>query len=135
MTKLLFIITRKMNPQKNTKEAAETLGVSLRRVQQLIKSGVIPATKFGRDYLIDEADLSKVRVYAKRGRPKKETGDRETRETGNKSLENLTKPQIQAEKSESEIASQNFTKLYISPQLQERDLSDISDLLEPFPAQ
>jgi excisionase family DNA binding protein len=55
-----------------TKDAAEKLGVSLRRVQQLVESGTLPAQKIGRDYLIQEKDLSKVTIHGKAGRPKKE---------------------------------------------------------------
>lgn len=54
-----------------TKEVAEKLGVSLRRVQAMIGSGRLPATKFGRDYMIREADL-KVVENRKVGRPKKD---------------------------------------------------------------
>jgi excisionase family DNA binding protein len=53
-----------------TKEAADRLGVSVRRVQALITSGTLPAQKFGRDYLIDESDLQLVE-NRKPGRPPK----------------------------------------------------------------
>lgn len=53
-----------------TKEVAEKLGVSLRRVQAMIEAGRLPATKFGRDYMIKEADLKLVKDR-KVGRPKK----------------------------------------------------------------
>ncbi len=55
-----------------TKEAAEKLGISLRRVQQLIEIGTLPAKRIGRDYLIQEKDLSKITIHGKRGRPRKE---------------------------------------------------------------
>jgi excisionase family DNA binding protein len=55
-----------------TKEAAERLGISLARVQQLIHSGRLPAQKFGRDLQIREGDLAKV-ADRKVGRPRKET--------------------------------------------------------------
>jgi excisionase family DNA binding protein len=61
-----------MNNLIGTKEASEKLGVSLRRVQQLIESGTLLAQKIGRDYLIQEKDLSKVTIHGKPGRPKKE---------------------------------------------------------------
>ncbi len=67
---LCFII-EEMNKLIGTKEAAEKLGVSLRRVQQLIELGTLPAQRIGRDYLIQLKDLSKVTIYGKRGRPKK----------------------------------------------------------------
>jgi excisionase family DNA binding protein len=53
-----------------TKEVAERLGVKVRMVQLLIQSGRLPATKFGRDYMIKEGDLKLVE-YRKVGRPKK----------------------------------------------------------------
>jgi excisionase family DNA binding protein len=55
----------------STKEAAEKLGVSLRRVQQLITEGTLKANKVGRDYVITEKDLECVKVYKKPGRPPK----------------------------------------------------------------
>ncbi len=57
----------------NTKEVAEKLNVSLRRVQQLITEGTLPANKVGRDYVILEKHLKKVVVYGKPGRPPKES--------------------------------------------------------------
>lgn len=60
----------------NTKEAAEKLNISLRRVQQMITSGTLPAQKVGRDYIILEADLDKVKTYGKPGRPLKEKADK-----------------------------------------------------------
>ena len=55
----------------STKEAAERLGVSVLRVQQLIWAERLPAQKVGRDYLIDEADLKLVE-NRKPGRPPKQ---------------------------------------------------------------
>ena len=55
-----------------TKEVAEKLGVSLRRVQAMIESGRLPATKFGRDYMIRKTDL-KIVENRKVGRPKKDS--------------------------------------------------------------
>jgi len=54
-----------------TKEAAEKLGITPRRVLALIEVGKLPASKFGRDYMIKEADLKLVEDR-KVGRPKKE---------------------------------------------------------------
>jgi excisionase family DNA binding protein len=54
-----------------TKQAAERLGITPRRVQALIEAGRLPAQKFGRDYQIKEADLKLVKDR-KVGRPKKE---------------------------------------------------------------
>ncbi len=54
-----------------TKETAEKLGVSVRRVQAMITSGNLPATKLGRDYVVKESDLLLVEDR-KPGRPSKE---------------------------------------------------------------
>lgn len=53
-----------------TKEVAEKLGITIRRVQALVTSGRLPAVKFGRDYMIKENDLRLVKDR-KVGRPKK----------------------------------------------------------------
>lgn len=55
-----------------TKETAEKLGVSVRRVQAMITDGSLPATKFGRDYVIKESDLKLVKDR-KPGRPSKKS--------------------------------------------------------------
>jgi excisionase family DNA binding protein len=54
----------------STKEAAEKLGVSTLRVQQLIWGGRLPAHKIGRDYVIQVSDLKLV-ADRKAGRPRK----------------------------------------------------------------
>jgi excisionase family DNA binding protein len=59
-----------------TKEVAERLSVSVRRVHALIQDGRLHAEKFGRDYMIKEEDLKSVEDR-KPGRPPKakaETG-------------------------------------------------------------
>ena len=43
--------------QLTTSEAAKRLGLSRVRITQLIKAGVIKATRFGQVYQIKEADL------------------------------------------------------------------------------
>jgi excisionase family DNA binding protein len=53
-----------------TKEAAERLGITRRRVVALVTAGRLPATKFGRDYMIREKDLKLVESR-KVGRPRK----------------------------------------------------------------
>jgi excisionase family DNA binding protein len=53
----------------STKQAAERLGVSMLRVQQLIRAGRLPAEKVGRDYVILEKDLQLV-LTRKPGRPR-----------------------------------------------------------------
>jgi excisionase family DNA binding protein len=52
-----------------TKEVAERLKVSVRRVHALIEAERLPAQKYGRDYLIDEKDLKLVE-NRKPGRPR-----------------------------------------------------------------
>jgi excisionase family DNA binding protein len=53
-----------------TKEASERLAISQQRIQALIKIGRLPAEKVGRDWLIKEADLERVR-NRQIGRPRK----------------------------------------------------------------
>jgi excisionase family DNA binding protein len=60
-----------MGAKLTTKEAAERLGVNASRVRQLILAGKLPSEKFGRDRMIDEDDLSKVKTYGTVGRPPK----------------------------------------------------------------
>jgi excisionase family DNA binding protein len=55
-----------------TKEAAEKLGVSVRRVRALITEGKLKAHQLGREYAIEESALSPVKIYGKSGRPSKE---------------------------------------------------------------
>lgn len=56
-----------------TTEAAARLKLSMKRVQQLIEAGMLPAIKPARDYLIDENDLKLVENRPRPGRrwPKK----------------------------------------------------------------
>jgi excisionase family DNA binding protein len=56
----------------STKQVAEKLGVSLRRVQAMITAGKLPAEKLGRDYFVREEDLKLVTVYGRAGRPPKQ---------------------------------------------------------------
>jgi excisionase family DNA binding protein len=53
-----------------TAEAAERLGISVRRVQQLVQDGRLPAKEFGGTFMIEEKDLKLVRER-KPGRPRK----------------------------------------------------------------
>ena len=53
-----------------TAQAAKQLGISVRRVQELISTGRLPAQQFGRTYVVDEADLKLVEDR-KPGRPRK----------------------------------------------------------------
>jgi excisionase family DNA binding protein len=53
-----------------TAQAAERLGISVRRVQQLVKDGRLPAEQFGGALMIREEDL-KLIENRKVGRPRK----------------------------------------------------------------
>jgi excisionase family DNA binding protein len=53
-----------------TREVAERLNVSLRRVRALIEAGKLPSQQLGRDHLIKESDLKLVKDR-KPGRPAK----------------------------------------------------------------
>lgn len=54
----------------SSKEAAEKLGISIRRVQALITDGRLPARKIGNSYVVNEKDLELVRERTP-GRPSK----------------------------------------------------------------
>ena len=56
----------------STAEAAERLNISVRRVQQLVKAGRLPATIFGGALMIQAKDL-KLIADRKPGRPPKKT--------------------------------------------------------------
>jgi excisionase family DNA binding protein len=56
-----------------TKEVSARLGVTIQRVQAMIRDGRLPATKLGRDYVIKEQDLKLV-ADRKPGRPRKQQG-------------------------------------------------------------
>lgn len=57
-----------------TRQAAEKLGISIRRINALIQSGQLAAEKFGPINMIDEADLKLVEDR-KPGRPPKAKAD------------------------------------------------------------
>jgi excisionase family DNA binding protein len=59
-----------MPEELTTKQVAQLLGVSTRRVLQLIHAGRLPAEKHGRDWAIRASDLELVKVR-KPGRPQK----------------------------------------------------------------
>lgn len=52
--------------QVTTAEAGEILGITRRRVRQLIQAGQLTATKIGRDWLLGKAEVEQ---FAKRRRP------------------------------------------------------------------
>jgi excisionase family DNA binding protein len=66
----------------NTTDAAQRLGISVRRVLALIEEGKLRAQKVGRDYAIEEGALEGVKVYGKAGRPPKATPAANERATG-----------------------------------------------------
>ena len=56
-----------------TAQAAERLGVTIRRVQAMIKAGRIKTAKVGQIHLIHPRELEKPEVKSRKpGRPKKE---------------------------------------------------------------
>jgi excisionase family DNA binding protein len=58
--------------QLSTIQAAELLGVSTRRVQALISTGLLNANKMGRDWLISEAEVQRFAQHERKaGRPSK----------------------------------------------------------------
>jgi excisionase family DNA binding protein len=61
-----------------TIQAAKTLGVTKARVLALIWEGRLPAAKFGNQYMIDPADLAKVKDRPT-GRPPKAKGEKAKR--------------------------------------------------------
>jgi excisionase family DNA binding protein len=62
----------------STTEAAAVLGVSVRRVRQLIAEGKISAHHLGRDYAIEESALVQVKVYGRAGRPPRTENGKDT---------------------------------------------------------
>jgi len=62
----------------NTYQAAEFLGLSVRRIQALLSLGVIKADKIGRDWMISEEELQKFKQIDRTvGRPKKKRLEQE----------------------------------------------------------
>jgi len=55
----------------SAKDAAEKLGVSDRRIRQMIKDGKIKAVNVAGGYVIEESELENVKIYGKAGRPRK----------------------------------------------------------------
>jgi excisionase family DNA binding protein len=71
LRQILFLAIMSRMRLLNTAEVAEKLGVSVRRVRQLISEGKISAHNLGRDYAIEESALTQVKIYGKAGRPSK----------------------------------------------------------------
>jgi excisionase family DNA binding protein len=59
-----------------TSNAATRLGISVRRVTQLIDSGRLKATRFGKSWAIDERHLTAVVDRPPAGRPRKRAASR-----------------------------------------------------------
>jgi excisionase family DNA binding protein len=64
----------------STTEAGERLGISRKRIHQLIEEGKLPAKKVGKVYIIDPKDLKLVQNRPSVGRPKKSPTAAEDRE-------------------------------------------------------
>lgn len=62
--------------QISTTEAGERLGVSRKRINQLIEEGRLPAKKIGKTWIIEADDLELVKDR-KHGRPRKRKPDDE----------------------------------------------------------
>ena len=56
-------------------EAAHALGLSPQRVKQFIYAGRLPATRFGRQWLISQSALDAIKVRKPAGRPKREKAE------------------------------------------------------------
>jgi excisionase family DNA binding protein len=70
--------TLRMEKFLSVAAAAELLGLHRTRINQLIDSGALPATRIGRSYAIREFDLEKVKDRPAPGRPAKEAGAKKT---------------------------------------------------------
>lgn len=55
----------------SVREVAEKRGVTVWRIHQLIKSGTLPAEKYGTQYLIKSGDADALTIHGKAGRPSK----------------------------------------------------------------
>jgi len=63
-----------MTEELFTPQAAERLGVTVGRVNQLIWAGILSARKLGRDWLVDAESVDRYQANRKPpGRPRKET--------------------------------------------------------------
>jgi excisionase family DNA binding protein len=65
----------KKSPIVAVADAAKVLKITPRQVQNMIKSGVLPAQKLGREYMILRSDLEQVPKVRKRG-PKRKDQDK-----------------------------------------------------------
>src|SRR5688572_11587197 len=100
-----------MNGFIGTKEAAERLHISVRRVQALIAAGRLPAEKIGNSYAIRESDLIRVNGR-KNGRPKP-PGQEQTGEEWNKILHSG----VGSANQESRTTRQNPKRISVDPKI------------------
>jgi excisionase family DNA binding protein len=82
----------------NTVQAAETLGISVRRVRALISEGRLPAQRVGRDYVIQEKDLALV-ADRKPGRPPMTEEEKAARAKKKAAETSAAKPKARTRKS------------------------------------
>lgn len=73
-------------------EVASVLAVHRTRINQLIDTGTLPATRIGRAYVIREADLETVKERPAPGRPKTPAAEAETKESETKTAGKKAKP-------------------------------------------
>lgn len=66
-----MLLIKAMANLLTTYQAAKILGVNDSRIRQLILNGLLPATKLGRDWIVQEKDLGKVANRRKVGRPRR----------------------------------------------------------------
>jgi excisionase family DNA binding protein len=83
--KVVFLYNGRMTNERmlTTREVATRLGVTLRRVRQLIEEGRLPSQQFGRDHLIKEGDVKLVE-NRRRGRPSKGQSEQASKKAGKK---------------------------------------------------
>lgn len=60
----------------NTEEVARRLKITRQHASALIREGKLPATKIGRDWVVNSNDLPVAEKRPKRGRPAKQTTKR-----------------------------------------------------------
>lgn len=55
-----------------TDEAAQRIGVSIRRLTAMIRTGIVPAQKIGRTWVLNETDVTRIAKQKRNpGRPRK----------------------------------------------------------------
>jgi excisionase family DNA binding protein len=69
-----------IDEQLSTTEAGERLGISRKRIHQLIEEGKLPAKKIGKVWIIEARDLPLVQTRPPVGRPKKKSDEEDDEE-------------------------------------------------------